>query len=226
MKRKKLISAIAIVMAVLMVISLVASVLPSAFAISQSDIDALQQKKNELTAKVNEAEERVTLLQTVQAGVLDQKAALDEKNSAAKEALAVVAEEIAMYDGIIEEKTEELHAALNREEVQLNKYRVRVRAMEESGGYNILAVLMSSGNFNEFLTALDDMGKIMESDRDLEDQYIEAREEAEQVKAEFKRDNNLSSVRGANKEKLQTLIDSDSYVVLMRGVKKALNNRD
>ena len=175
MKRKKLISAIAIVMAVLMVISLVASVLPSAFAISQSDIDALQQTKNELTAKVNEAEERVTLLQTVQAGVLDQKAALDEKNSAAKEALAVVAEEIAMYDGIIEEKTEELHAALNREEVQLNKYRVRVRAMEESGGYNILAVLMSSGNFNEFLTALEDMGKIMESDRDLEDQQITLR---------------------------------------------------
>ena len=57
--------------------------------------------------------------------------------------------------------------------------------MEESGGYNILSVLMSSGNFNEFLTAMDDMEKIMTSDRDLEDLYIAAREESERVKAEY-----------------------------------------
>ena len=90
-----------------------------------------------------------------------------------------------MYNGIIEEKTEELHLALNREQTQLDKYRTRVRAMEETGGYNILTVLMSSGDFNEFLTALDDMEKIMTADRDLEDAYIEAREESERVKAEY-----------------------------------------
>ena len=57
--------------------------------------------------------------------------------------------------------------------------------MEESGGYNILTVVMSSSDFNEFLTALDDMEKIMNADRDLEDQYIAAREEAEAVKADY-----------------------------------------
>ena len=184
-QRKKIISIIAIVMAILMAFSLIASVLPTAFAISQSDIDALQKKKDELSARVAEAEERVNTLKNEQANVLDQKTALEEKNNAAKEALALVAEEIVMYDGIIAEKTEELNQALNREEVQLKKYRTRVRAMEESGGYNILSVLMSSGNFNEFLTAMDDMEKIMTSDRDLEDLYIAAREESERVKAEY-----------------------------------------
>ena len=185
MKRKKLISVIAVIMAVLMVFSLLASVLPSVFAVSQSDIDALQAKKNELSARVQEAEERVNTLKDAQANVLDQKVALEEKNDAAKEALALVAEEIAMYDGIIADKTEELNAALAREQAQLDKYRVRVRAMEESGGYNILSVLMASGDFNEFLTAMDDMEKIMTADRDLEDQYIAAREESERVKAEY-----------------------------------------
>ena len=184
-QRKKIISIIAIVMAILMAFSLIASVLPTAFAISQSDIDELQKKKDELSARVAEAEERVNTLKNEQANVLDQKTALEEKNNAAKEALALVAEEIVMYDGIIAEKTEELNQALNREEVQLEKYRTRVRAMEESGGYNILSVLMSSGNFNEFLTAMDDMEKIMTSDRDLEDLYIAAREESERVKAEY-----------------------------------------
>ena len=184
-QRKKLISIIAIIMAVLMAFSLIASVLPSAFAISQSDIDALQAKKDELSARVAEAQERVDVLQDEQANVLDQKAALEEQNNAAKEALDVVAQEIQMYSEIIVEKTEELNMALDREETQLKKYRTRVRAMEESGGYNILNVLMSSGDFNEFLTALDDMEKIMTADRDLEDQYIEAREESERVKAEY-----------------------------------------
>jgi len=184
-QRKRIISVIAIIMAVLMLLSLVASVIPSAFAVSQSDIDALQAKKDEISARVKEAEERVDTLKEAQANVLDQKAALEEKNDAAKEALRIVGEEIVMYNGIIEEKTEELNLALHREQTQLDKYRTRVRAMEETGGYNILTVLMSSGDFNEFLTALDDMEKIMTADRDLEDAYIEAREESERVKAEY-----------------------------------------
>ncbi|MBO5544334.1 MAG: peptidoglycan DD-metalloendopeptidase family protein [Oscillospiraceae bacterium] len=185
MKRKKLISIIAVIMAILMAFSLIASVLPTAFAISQSDIDALKKKHEELTAKVKEAEERVDTLTTEQATVLDRKAALEDKNEAAKESLSVVAQEIAMYDVIIADKTEELHIAQTREKDQLKKYQTRVRAMEESGGYNILAVLMSSGTFNEFLTAVDDMEQIMTSDRDLEDQYIAAREETESVKADY-----------------------------------------
>ncbi len=185
MNRKKIISIIAVIMAILMAFSLVASVLPAVFAVSQSEIDELKKKKEELSARVAEAEERVDTLKSTQANVLDQKTALEEKNSAKKEELAIVAEEIVMYDGIIAEKTEELNQALTREKNQLDKYRTRVRAMEESGGYNILNVLMSSGDFNEFLTALDDMEKIMTSDRDLEDLYIAAREESERVKAEY-----------------------------------------
>ena len=72
-QRKKIISIIAIVMAILMAFSLIASVLPTAFAISQSDIDALQKKKDELSARVAEAEERVNTLKNEQANVLDWK---------------------------------------------------------------------------------------------------------------------------------------------------------
>ncbi|MCR5090338.1 MAG: peptidoglycan DD-metalloendopeptidase family protein [Oscillospiraceae bacterium] len=185
MNRKKIISVIAIIMAILMLLSLIASVIPAAFAVSQSDIDALQRKKDELAAKTAEAAERVDVLKANQANVLDQKTALEIKNETAKEALAIVAEEIALYENILIEKTAELNEALTREQNQLVKYRSRVRAMEESGGYNILAVLLSSENFDEFLSALDDYEMIMVSDRNLEDEFIAAREEAEAIKAEY-----------------------------------------
>ena len=45
MKRKKIISVIAVIMAILMALSLVASVIPSFFAVSQYDIDQLKKKK-------------------------------------------------------------------------------------------------------------------------------------------------------------------------------------
>jgi len=185
MKRKKIISAIAVILAVLMVLSLMVSILPTAFAVSQSDIDALRAQKNALSERVAEAQARLEGLREQEAGVLEKKAALDEQNASAKAALELVAQEIAMYDEIIAEKTAELDEAMNREQEQLERYRTRVRAMEENGGYNILAVVVRSNNFSELLSGLDDMGEIMESDKELERQYRAARQEVERVKAEY-----------------------------------------
>lgn len=186
MKRKKMTAVIALLLVVLMLITLVASIIPTAaYAVNQSDIDDLQKQKNELSGKVQEAKDRVNQLKEDKANVLEQKAALDEQNKAAKEQIEIVAQQIAVYDGMIAEKAEELEQARNREADQLNRYRARVRAMEESGGYNILALIAGADNFSDLLTALDDMGEIMESDKKLERQYAAAREETEHVKAEY-----------------------------------------
>ena len=57
MNNKRAISIIAIIMAALMLFGLVASVIPMrAYAISQEDIDALQDRRNELSARVDEAQ--------------------------------------------------------------------------------------------------------------------------------------------------------------------------
>jgi len=186
MKRKKFTSAVAILLAVLMLMSILLSVLPTAaYAINQSDIDNIQQQRDELSSRVNECRTRIDQLKAEKANVLEQKAALDEQNRCANEQLNLVAEEIALYDDMIEEKEDELAKAKRREEDQLARYRARVRAMEENGGYNILALILNSDNFGDFLTAMDDMGEIMESDKALEKAYIDAREEVEEIKEEY-----------------------------------------
>lgn len=186
MKQKKFVSILCIILAVLMMLSLIISVLPArAYAVTQSDIDALRAKKNEISQRVVEAQERLDGLKGQQAGVLEQKAALEEQKRSAQEALELVSQEIAMYDEIIEEKEQELQAALKKEQDQLERYRTRVRAMEENGGYNVAALLVQSTNFSELLTALDDVGEIMDSDKQLEREYRAARQEAERVKAEY-----------------------------------------
>ena len=186
MKRKKATSFLAMLLTLLMVFSLVASVLPStAHAVSQDDIDALQQKKDEISEMVRDARSRIEALKEEKANVLEQKAALDAQNAFANEQLQLIAQEISAYDEIIAEKADEVSSAVQREEKQRALYKARVRAMEESGGYNILALILNSTSFNEFLTALDDMGCIMENDKAVEKKYMEAREETEAVKADY-----------------------------------------
>ena len=187
MNNKKIISVIAVIMAVLMLMMLIVSVIPtSAFAeVTQADIDEAQRKKNELVAQRQASQEKIDKLKEQQASVLEQKAALDERNEYAKEQLILVQEQIDMYSEMIAEKSKEVEAAKNREEEQLQRYRTRVRAMEENGGYNILTLIFNAESFTQLLTSLDDIGEIMESDRQLEDEYIAAREEHEEIQAQY-----------------------------------------
>lgn len=186
MNNKKVISVIAIVMAVLMVVSLLVSIIPvSAYAVTEDEITAIQKQKREISGRVKDCKERLDTLKQQQANVLEQKAALMEQNKLTQEQIDLAQEQIDLYNDMIDEKAQEVEEARTREERQLQKYRTRVRAMEENGGYNILAVVFNSSNFSELLSGVDDMGEIMNSDRALEDQYIAAREETEEIKADY-----------------------------------------
>ena len=132
-----------------------------------------------------EIKERIDGLKEQQANVLEQMVALMEQNRLAEEQLEIIDEEIREYEILIQNKGKEVDAAKDRENVQLEKYRTRVRAMEESGGYNILALVLQSDNFSQLITAIDDMGEIMESDKQLQHEYETAREETEEVKAQY-----------------------------------------
>lgn len=209
MKRNKITSVVCLLLVVLMLISLVVSVIPvSAYAVSQSDISAITQQKNELANRVAECRNRIDLLKQEQATVLEAKSALEEQNRAANEQLNLVAQEIAIYDEMIEEKEDELKQAKKKEEKQLEAYRSRVRAMEENGSYNVLALLINSHSFGEFLTAMDDMGEIMESDKKLERQYVAAREETEVVKAEYESARSEFEAKQAELKEEQTEIEA------------------
>ena len=186
MNNKKVISVIAVLLAVLMLASLVISVIPvSAYAVTQDEIAALQAEKKAISGRVSDCKERLETLKQQQANVLEQKAAVMEQNKLTQEQIDLAQAQIDMYSDMIAEKAEEVEEARTREERQLQKYRTRVRAMEENGGYNILAVVFNSSNLSQLMSGVDDMGEIMESDRALEDQYIAAREETEGIKAEY-----------------------------------------
>ena len=172
-----------------------------AFAVTQAEIDELERKKEAIEEKVEEKQAVVDELEEKQAGVLEQKKALDERNDYLYEQLNINAEQIALYNELIAQKAREVDAAKAKELEQLERYRRRVRAMEENGQTDFLAMLLNANSLGEFLTAIDDIGEIMESDKMLEDAYIAARENTERVKADYEQ---YKTTLEAKKEELNT----------------------
>ena len=156
-----------------------------AFAVTQSDIDELRAKRDAILALREQKQAVIDEMVENAMGIMDQKRALDERNLYTMQQIELNNEEIALYDQMIAEKGKEVLHAQELEEEQLLRYRARVRAMEENGTLNYLALILKSDTLGEMLTAIDDVGEIMRRDRELEDACIRARENYEEVKAEY-----------------------------------------
>ncbi len=186
MLNKKTKSILAFAMAILITVSTMLSFAPSeAFAATQSEIDSLRAQKNELSSQKNDIQSSINALKGQQNAQLELKNALDEKNAITVKQILNLTEQIDLHTELIAQKTEEVEEAQKAADEQLEKYKVRVREMEENGRYNYIEVLFGAGSIGEFLSLIDDIGDIMRSDKELENSYREAVKELKAVKAEY-----------------------------------------
>jgi len=187
MKNKKFVSLVCIILAALMLFGVLFTALGSitASAVSQSEIDALEEKRDEIREKQKDLSEQIDALESEMASVIEQKTALDEQNELNRQDIELINQQIELYEGLVEEKAVELEEALAAEQQQYESYRARVRAMEENDTWNYIAILFKAKSLASFLSMLDDIFEIMTYDKAVEEDYIAAREKVEEVKAEY-----------------------------------------
>ena len=228
MNKRKIRAAVALCLSVLLMGTAVSEAFPvPAYAVTQSQIDELKAQRNVIRAQRQEKQAIVEALEAEKADVVAQKQAMDERNMYTLQQIQLNNQEIELYDEMIAEKAAELEEAQRLEDEQLERYRARVRAMEENGGYNILAIISKSDSFSDMLTAMDDVGEIMESDRQLEDAYIAARENTESVKADYEDTRSeleeLKAQLKAEQEELEKDIEEAIQIIL--NLENDLENR-
>ena len=186
MLKKKMKKFFACAMALVMTMSVMLSCLAvSAFAVTQSEMDALKSQKSQLASQKNSLQSTINSLQGQQNDQIALKNALDEKNAITVKQILNLNEQIELHTQLIEQKTKEVDEAQKVADAQLEKYKVRVRAMEESGRYNYFEVLFGASSIGEFLSLIDDIGDIMRSDKELEDAYRQSVADLKAVKAEY-----------------------------------------
>lgn len=196
------------------------------YAVTTDEIEALKQERDAISAQRAEKQAVVDKLEEEQAGILERKNALDQRNELTRQQIELNEQQIKLYDAMIEEEAVKLAEAIALEEEQLERYRSRVRAMEENGSYNILSLILKADNLAQLLTSIDDMGEIMEKDRVLEDEYIAAREHREEVKAQYEA---VKAEFEAKQEELRVeqealLVELDEATKLLEEVTADLEN--
>ena len=203
MLKKKQSRILAFAMAFIMTFSVMAaSISTSAFAVSQSEIDALNSQKSSLKSQKNAVQSKINALSGQRNDQIALKNALDEKNALTVQEILNLNEQIDLQTQLIDQKTVEVAAAQKQADEQLEKYKVRVRAMEESGRYNYIEVLFGANSIGEFLSLMDDVGDIMKSDKELEDAYLKSVADLKAVKAEYEQ---AKDEMESSKAELETL---------------------
>ena len=185
MKRTTAVRVICIVLALIFVLSLLTVIIPArANAVSQSEINALQAKRDQIRAQQVEQQNQIDGLRSQKAGVLEQKAALDQEIGLTQDEINVVQQQIELLGELIKEKKAELVQAKAEEAKQSELFRVRMREMEEGGKLSFIVVLLESRSISDLLTRIDMISEVMSYDKALEKAMMDARakvEEAEQA---------------------------------------------
>ena len=175
----------ALPLALALVVTLTALQIRPAFAVTQSQIDALEGKRDEIQAQQEEMQGQIDELESQHANALEQKQALDYQNELSRQEIELIDEQIQLYTQLVEQKAREAEDAQTAADEQYEAYCKRIRAMEENGKYTYLSLLFSARSLSELLSNIDMIGEIMESDQRLYDNFIAARDNAEQAKADY-----------------------------------------
>lgn len=174
-------------------------------AVSQWEIDALQQKKNTIASNKKTQKKALDDLQAQQAGYLEQKAVLDQQQELAVQEINLTKEQIEIYQQMIEEKAEEARQAQEDADRQLAAYKRHLRNMEEQGMFNFyLSLIFGAESFGDLISRIDMITEIMEYDKQTEENYKEARDLALEVKSEYEA---TEAELTAKAEELQAEID-------------------
>lgn len=186
MKKRSLKSrALALVLALACAFPLMPALSTDARAVTQAQIDALEAERDEIRAERESMQAGIDELESQQASLLEQKYALDAQNELYRQELELIDEQLSLYTQLVAQKEREVEAATSAETEQLAAYRRHVRAMEENGSYTYLAIIFGSSSLAELISNLDMIGEVMEADRRMYDQYTSAREQSEEVQAEY-----------------------------------------
>ena len=186
MQKKLLKPIFSFALAFVMAVSLFVGFIPTtASAVTQSEINDLKSQKAALSEQSASYEATISSLKNKKNAQVELKTALDSKLALTNQQIMNLEEQIKLHDALIERKTQEVGEAQVTADEQLEKYKKRVRAMEESGRYNYVEVLFGANSIGEFLSLIDDIGDIMKSDKELEDSYKESVVNLKEAKAEY-----------------------------------------
>ncbi len=191
MNRKQFVSIMAGILAVVMILSLLVSVLPSFVGAAASSgelknqLNALKEDKKEIEATIKELEGQLSDNMDEMEKIVAQKNIIDQEVFMLHEQMDNINDQVATYNLLISDKQEELTAAQKRYEELSEQNKIRVRAMEEEGEWSYWSVIFQAKDFSDFLDRWTMVQEIQKADRRRLEEMSKAAESVAVAKAEL-----------------------------------------
>ncbi len=160
-----------------------AELTPTALAVTQADIDALQKNADKLAQQKKDLKDKLSALSDKKSNALEKKKLLDQQVINLQAQIANAEAQIADYKALITQTESDLAEAQEKEAAQYELFCKRVRAMEERGSVSYWSVLFKAESFSDLLSRLDFINEIMDSDQSVIDQLQQLQDEIEAKKA-------------------------------------------
>lgn len=226
---QKIITAVALVMAILMIAGFLASAL-NIFAVTKAQVDALKNKVAEAGKRKNELKNQLSGLTNDLSALQKQISLLDSQIEAQQDEIDAQEELLTELTQMIADKTIELEESERQQAEQYAQLRSRLRYMVEHGTTSSLSILLSSDSFSDFLNRYEIIRQISLRDENLfeqlkaiRDKVLTEKQELENTKKEAE-DTKLQME--ANKAELEAQMEAkrkqmESIQLAQKNVKDA-----
>lgn len=189
-KRRKIISILAAVMAGIMVLSLLLGLFVSAAAAPSSSeikeqIDNLKEDYDKAQAELDRLEELASGNRENMAAMIQEKNAIDQQIVVLKDQVKTITQMVSAYNLLIADQQEELDAAQAHLDELNQKYKERIRAMEERGSLSYWSVIFNASSFADLLDRLNMVSEIANADARRLRELKEVAEEVEKAQEEL-----------------------------------------
>lgn len=168
------------------------SVTAASSAALQSQLEDLQSEADAIAAEAERLQQEMAENQSETQSIVDRKSNIDQKLELTRQQVENLNQQIQQYNLLIAEKQAELDEATERETALNEQYKLRLRAMEESGSVSYWSVLFHASSFTNLLDRLDMIQEIAEADRTMlrelqqaADEIVAARTEVEQGRTQL-----------------------------------------
>ena len=190
MKKKKLwVSILAGLLAALMVFGIIAGILPTMASAERSSAEIkneIEQWKEQLKqnqSEVSKLEGQLSANMSEMKEVVEQKNIVDQQIFLLHQQVELINQQITSYSTLIADQQEELDAATARWQELNEKYKLRIRAMEENGKVSYWSVLFKANSFTDFLDRVNIVEEIAAADHRRLKELNDAAAEVEKAKA-------------------------------------------
>lgn len=226
---QKIITAVALVMAILMIAGFLASAL-NIFAVTKAQVDALKTKVAEAGKRKNELKNQLSGLTNDLSALQKQISLLDSQIEAQQDEIDAQEELLGELTQMIADKTIELEESERQQAEQYAQLRSRLRYMVEHGTTSSLSILLSSDSFSDFLNRYEIIRQISLRDESLFEQLKAIRDKVLTEKQELedtKKDAEDTKLQmEANKAELEAQMEAkrkqmDSIQLAQKNVKDA-----